>query len=73
MRKNFSGVLTTLGVNERFGIGRVLGIYPLRSFKFRIFICLGYPLGIFIFDGMRVSANRSVINLVKIKLSNHNF
>jgi hypothetical protein len=40
----------------------LLEIYPLRSFKFRIFICLGYPLGIFIFDEMRVSANRSVIN-----------
>jgi hypothetical protein len=62
MQKHFSGVLITLGVNERFGLGRVLEIYPLRSFKFRIFICLDYPLRIFIFDEMRVSANRCVIN-----------
>jgi hypothetical protein len=53
MRKSVSGVLKILGVNEHFGLGRVLEI---------VFICLGYPLGIFIFDEMRVSANRYVIN-----------
>jgi hypothetical protein len=35
---NFLGVLKILGVNERFGLGRVLKRYPLRSFKIRFYM-----------------------------------
>jgi hypothetical protein len=38
IRNNFLGVLKILGVNERFGLGRVLERYPFRSFKIRFYM-----------------------------------
>jgi hypothetical protein len=59
MRKTFLRVLKILGVNERFGLGRVLDDIPYVHSKLG-FICLGYPLGIFIIDEMSESAYQCV-------------
>jgi hypothetical protein len=55
MPRNFLGVLKNLGVNESFGLGRVLEI-SLTFIQKLDFTCLSYPLEIFISAEMRESA-----------------
>jgi hypothetical protein len=43
---NFLGLSNIEGVNECFGLGRVLGISLMLIQDF-VLICLRYPLGIF--------------------------
>jgi hypothetical protein len=46
MQCDFSGVLKILGVNERFGLDRVLA-YPLRSFILVIYLLIIKDICIF--------------------------